>query len=75
MCDRQPGHMRRFLPPQKDKATWLSPDLWTENQIDQMCIGKKFLRTLQDVRVKRGADVSSDHHLLIAQLKLKLKRN
>jgi len=27
------------------------------------------------VRVKRGADVASDHHLVIANLKLKLKRN
>jgi len=32
-------------------------------------------RTPQDVRVRLGADVASDHHLLIAQLKLKLRRN
>ena len=57
------------------KATWISPDLSTENQIDHMCICKKFRRTLQDVRVMRGADVASDHHLLVARLKLKLKRN
>ena len=43
------------------KATWISPDLSTENQIDHMCICKKFRRTLQDVRVMRGADVASDH--------------
>ena len=30
---------------------------------------------MRDVRVKRGADVASDHHLVIAKLKLKLKRN
>ena len=35
----------------------------------------KFRRSLQDVRVKRGADVASDHHLVIANLKMKLKRN
>ena len=57
------------------KATWVSPDLRTTNQIDHVCIGKKFRRSLQDVRVKRGADVASDHHLLVAQLKLKLKRH
>ena len=56
------------------KATW-SPDLQTENQIDHMCIGKRFRRTLQDVRVRRGADVASDHHLLVARLRLKLRRN
>jgi hypothetical protein len=57
------------------KATWISPDLSTENQIDHVCIGKKFRRTLQDVKVRRGADVASDHHLLVARLKLKLKKN
>ena len=40
------------------KATWLSPDQSTENQIDHFCISKKFRRSLQDVRVKRGADVA-----------------
>ena len=57
------------------KATWISPDMSTANQIDHICICKKFRRSLQDVRVKRGADVASDHHLLIAQLRLKLKKN
>ena len=57
------------------KTAWVSPDLSTENQIDHVCIGRKFRGSLQDVCVKRGADVSSDHHLLIAKLKLKLKRD
>ena len=57
------------------KNTWVSPDGVTENQIDHICINKKFRRSLQDVRAKRGADVASDHHLVVAKLKLKLKRN
>ena len=57
------------------KNTWVSPDGVTENQIDHICINKKFRRSLQDVRVRRGADVASDHHLVVAKLKLKLKRN
>ena len=44
------------------KATWVSPDHVTTNQIDHICISKKFRRSLLDVRVKRGADVASDHH-------------
>ena len=40
-------------------ATWVSPDHTTENQIDHLCVSKKFRRTLEDVRVKRGADVTS----------------
>lgn len=57
------------------RAIWVSPDLMTENQIDHVCIGKRFRRSLQDVRVRRGADVASDHHLLVARIELKLKRN
>ncbi len=57
------------------KATWVSPDHTTENQIDHICISKKFRRSLQDVRVRRGADVASDHHLLTLRIKLKLKKS
>jgi len=57
------------------KVTWRSPDNRTENQIDHICIGKKFRRSLQDVRAKRGADATSDHHLVVGHLKLKLKKN
>ncbi|MEE4247398.1 MAG: reverse transcriptase domain-containing protein [Kangiellaceae bacterium] len=57
------------------KATWISPNHQTENQIDHICITKKFRRSLQDVRVKRGADAASDHHLVTAKLRLRLKRN
>ena len=49
--------------------------LQTANQIDHSCISKKFRRSHQDVRVKRGADAASDHHLGIANLRLKLKGN
>ena len=48
------------------KATWISPDQITENQIDHFCISKRFRRSLIDVRVKRGADAASDHQLLVA---------
>ena len=57
------------------KATWRSPDHITENQIDHMCISRKFRRSWQDVRVKRGADVASDHHLLLTSVKLRLKKH
>ena len=56
------------------KATWISPNHVTENQIDNICICRKFRRSWQDVRVMRGADVSSDHHLLMTTVKLRLKR-
>ncbi|VDP31845.1 unnamed protein product [Schistosoma margrebowiei] len=30
---------------------------------------------MEDVKTRRGADVASDHHLVVANLKLKLKKN
>ncbi|VDO57743.1 unnamed protein product [Schistosoma margrebowiei] len=29
---------------------------------------------MQDMRTKRGADIASDHHLLVARMKLKLRK-
>ena len=56
------------------KATWVSPDGATENQIDHLCISKKFRRSLEDTRVLRGADVASDHHLVLGKFRLKLRK-
>ena len=33
------------------KVTWISPDQRTENQIDHICIKRKFRRSMQEVRV------------------------
>lgn len=55
------------------KTTWTSPDGKTENQIDHCCIAARFRRSLEDVKVIRGADVGSDHHLLLAKIKLHLR--
>ena len=58
-------------------TTWISPNHVTENQIDHICISRKFRRSWQDARVMRGADVSSDHCLRMTTMttvKLRLKR-
>ncbi|VDP49561.1 unnamed protein product [Schistosoma mattheei] len=57
------------------RATWISPDHTTENQIGHICINKKFRRTMVDVRSRRGGDIASDHHLVVSNSKLKLKKN
>ena len=54
------------------KATWISPDHQTENQIDHVIIRQRWRTSLQDVRARRGADIGSDHHLVIAKLKVRL---
>ena len=56
------------------KATWVSPDNRTEKQIDHICIGRKFSRSMQDVRVQIVAVVASDHRLVLVRMKMKLKK-
>ena len=56
------------------KLTWKSPDGNTVNQIDHIIVNSKWRSSLTDVRVFRGADVYSDHHLLAANIKLKLRK-
>ena len=50
------------------KTTWVSPDGKTQNQIDHIAISHRWKSSLQDVRVKRGADVDTDHHLVIGKI-------
>ena len=56
------------------KLTWNSPDGRTRNQIDHICINQKWRGSMRDVKAIRGADVGSDHHLMLCKLKLKLKK-
>ena len=55
------------------KLSWRSPDGNTVNQIDHVIVSKKWQRSLLDVKVRRGSDAGSDHHLLIAKIRLKLR--
>ena len=56
------------------KKTWWSPDGTVENEIDYICINQTLTSVLRDVRVYRGAEIGSDHQLVIATLKLKFKK-
>ena len=53
--------------------TWASPDGITRNQIDYIMIKKRWRSSLQDVKTRPSADCGSDHQLLTARMKLKLK--
>ena len=54
--------------------TWTLPNGMHKNQIDHVAISGKFKRSINDVLVKRGADVGSDHNLLVIKHKLKLHK-
>ncbi|XP_043062760.1 craniofacial development protein 2-like [Drosophila yakuba] len=58
--------------PHKDvhKYSWTSPSGNTHNQIDHICISRKWRHSLLDVRNKRGAAIDSDHELVIGELSI-----
>ena len=57
------------------KTPWTSTDHITQDQIDHIYIVKKFRWTMEDVRIRGGVDIASDHHLMVAKMKLKLKKH
>lgn len=54
------------------KATWISPDGRTRNQIDHILIDKRHQSNILDVRCYRGADCDSDHLMVAAKLRMRL---
>jgi Reverse transcriptase (RNA-dependent DNA polymerase)/Domain of unknown function (DUF6451) len=54
------------------KVTWVSPDGVTQNQIDHIAISREWRTSLLDVCNRRGADVYSDHHLVVGMVRIKL---
>ena len=63
-----------FAHKETHKLTWISPNQRDKKQIDHLLISGRWRRSLQDVRFRRGADVGSNHHLVVAHIKLKLNR-
>ncbi|KAK3760073.1 hypothetical protein RRG08_064743 [Elysia crispata] len=63
-----------FNHPAIHRLTWYSPNGRDKNQIDHIAINGIWRGSLLDVRVKRGADVGSDHLLVIVNIRLKLRR-
>jgi hypothetical protein len=55
------------------KGTWRSPNGLTVNQIDHIFLSRRWASSLQDVRVNRDADVGSEHSLVTAIFRMKLK--
>jgi len=54
--------------------TWTSPDGQYQNQIDYILCSQRWRSSIQSAKTRLGADCGSDHELLIAKFRLKLKK-
>ena len=55
------------------KYTWTSPGSNTNNQIYPVLVNGKYRRSVLDTKAKRGADIGSDHQMVISKIKLTMK--
>ena len=60
-------HKRRFY-------TWAAPDGQHQSQIDYIPCSQRWRSSTQSTKTRPGADCGSDHELLIAKFRLKLKK-
>ena len=54
--------------------TWTSPDGQHRNQIDNILCSQRWRSSIQSAKTRQGADCGSDHELLSAEFRLKLKK-
>ena len=54
--------------------TWTSPDGKHRNQTDYILCSQRWRSCIQSTNTRPGADCGSDHELLIAKFRLKLKK-
>ena len=54
--------------------TWISPDGQYQNQIDYILCGRRWKSSIQSAKTRPAADCGSDHGLLLAKLRVKLKK-
>ena len=56
------------------KISWMSPDGQHRNQINHIVCSQRRRSSIQSAETRPGADCGSDHELLIAKFRLKLKK-
>ena len=69
------GHSKHPLPTTQEKTLHMDITRWsTLNQIDYILCNQRCRSSIQSTKTRTGADCGSDHELLIAKFRLKLKK-
>ena len=64
----------RFQQHKRRVYTWTLPDGQYQNQIDYILCSQRWRSSIRSAKTRPGAECGSDHELLIAKFRLKLKK-
>ena len=65
---------KHYLHLSEGYSTWTLPDGQHRNQIDYILCSKRWRSSIELAKTRAGANCGSDHELLIAKFRLKLKK-
>jgi len=69
------GHNKHPLSTTQEKTLHVDITRWShQNQIDYILCSQRWRSSIQSAKTRPGADCGSDHELLIAKFRLKLKK-
>ena len=63
-----------FKKPKRWLYTWKAPGDWSRNQQDYILVKHRFRNNVKDVQTLPGPDIGSDHNLLVAKFRTRLKK-
>ena len=63
-----------FKKPKRRMYTWKAPGDWSRHQLDYILVKYRFRSSMKDVQTLPGADIDSDHNLLVAKFRTRLKK-
>jgi len=63
-----------FRKPNGRLYTWKAPRDWSRHQLDYILVKYRFRNSVKDMQTLPGADIDSDHNLLVAKICTRLKK-
>ena len=69
------GHSKHPLPTTQEKTLHMDITRWSTRKSDWLILySQRWRSSIQSANIRRGADCGSDHELLVAKFRLKLKK-
>jgi len=63
-----------FKKPKRRLYTWKAPGDWSRHQLDYILVKHRFRNSVKNMQILPGADIDSDHKLLVAKFRTMLKK-